>query len=169
MTGGQGEGHGRYTLRPATADDDDFLWRLHVAAMREYVERTWGWDEGAQAAIFRERSDPANSRIVIVAGRDAGVLVVERRPDRIFLSRIQLLPGAQGRGVGTAIVGDLLAEAGREGVPVALRVLRVNPARRLYERLGFAVTEETPTHYLLRALPASGAGAAAGGGKGVAG
>jgi ribosomal protein S18 acetylase RimI-like enzyme len=32
---------------------------------------------------------------------------------------------------------------------VTLQVLKVNPARRLYERLGFRVTGETPTHFLM--------------------
>ena len=44
----------------------------------------------------------------------------------------------QGRGIGTALIGDLLAEANEGGVPVRLRVLRTDrPASRLYERLGF--------------------------------
>ena len=36
-----------------------------------------------------------------------------------------------------------------DGAPIGclLRVLRVNPARRLYERLGFEVTGESPTHF----------------------
>ena len=35
-------------------------------------------------------------------------------------------------------------------MPVELQVLKVNPARRLYGRLGFQVTGETETHYLMQ-------------------
>jgi len=34
-------------------------------------------------------------------------------------------------------------------LPVRLRVFRVNPARRFYERLGFVTTGETETHVLM--------------------
>lgn len=51
------------------------------------------------------------------------------------------------------MVGDLLAEAAAAAIPVELQVLKVNPARSLYERLGFAVFDETETHHLMRAQP----------------
>ncbi len=43
-----------------------------------------------------------------------------------------------------------VAQARAEGVPVALQVLKVNPARHLYERLGFSVVGETAMHCLMR-------------------
>jgi ribosomal protein S18 acetylase RimI-like enzyme len=47
-----------------------------------------------------------------------------------------------------------MAEAFDRGIPIALQVLRSNhPAKRLYERLGFEVTGETETHYLMQARP----------------
>jgi ribosomal protein S18 acetylase RimI-like enzyme len=135
-----------YTLRQATTADYNFLWQLHVATMREYVAMTWGWDEDKQADYFRAHFNPAGSQIIVVDGQEAGILAVERRPGEIFLSTIEILPAWQGQGLGTAVLGDLLAEAARERRAIRLQVLKVNPARRLYERLGFAVTGETATH-----------------------
>lgn len=63
-------------------------------------------------------------------------------------------PTRQGRGLGTEIVRNLLAEAAAARVPVELQVLKVNPARRLYERLGFTVFAEATIHYRMRADPA---------------
>ncbi|MBW2281099.1 MAG: hypothetical protein JRG76_01380 [Deltaproteobacteria bacterium] len=51
------------------------------------------------------------------------------------------------------MVRDVLARASRRDLPVRLRVLRVNPARELYARLGFAQTGESATHYELEAPP----------------
>ena len=48
------------------------------------------------------------------------------------------------------VIGELLAEADERNVQVELRVLKVNPAKSLYERLGFAVFDETETHYRMR-------------------
>jgi ribosomal protein S18 acetylase RimI-like enzyme len=125
-------------LRPATAEDSGLCYRLHRAAMRPYVERVWGWDEAVQAEFHRARFDPARTRIVAVDGRDVGVLIVHDEPDAVYLGRIAVHPRWQGRGIGTGIIRDLLADAAARGRPVTLDVLVVNDrARALYERLGF--------------------------------
>jgi len=143
----------RYQLRPATAGDFAFLQTLHVATLKEYVAQTWGWDDAAQAARFRAGFRPEASQIVLVAGHEAGVLAVEQRPDALFIANIAIVPEQQGRGLGAALIDAVLAEAARSGAATRLQVLRVNPARHLYERLGFAIEGETPTHYLLCAAP----------------
>jgi len=143
----------RYRLRPATAGDFAFLHALHVATLKAYVTQTWGWDDAAQAARFREGFRPEASQIVMIGEREAGTLAVERCPDAFFIANIAITPEHQGRGLGAAIIGGVLAEAARMGFATRLQVLRVNPARRLYERLGFTIEGETPTHYLLRAEP----------------
>jgi ribosomal protein S18 acetylase RimI-like enzyme len=118
--------------------------------MRGPVERTWGWNEDFQRHVFEERFDPDGRQIVVVDGRDVGVLQTERREDSLFLAKVEILPAYQGRGVGTAIVRDLMAEASERDLPVTLQVLKENrDARRLYERLGFAVTGETETSHVM--------------------
>lgn len=132
-----------YTLRLATGDDLEFLFALHRQSMREYIEPIWGWHEAWQAEYFREKFDPAGWRIIRIDEEDAGVLVVEERPDEIYIGLIEMLPSFQGRGVGTAIINRLKAEASHKGLSLGLHVLNTNkPARRLYERLGFRATGE---------------------------
>ena len=49
-----------------------------------------------------------------------------------------VLPGYRGAGLGTGLVGAAVAEARRRSLPgLSLSVEDGNPARRLYERLGF--------------------------------
>jgi ribosomal protein S18 acetylase RimI-like enzyme len=143
------------TLRPASRDDYDFLWALLVDTLRPYVEATWGWDEGYQRTRFRDHFDPARREIVLADGAAVGVISVERREDSIFLSTIGITSAYQGRGIGTRLIQDLLEEAGARGVPVELQVLKVNPARALYERLGFGVAGESETHWQMRWAPPS--------------
>lgn len=50
-----------------------------------------------------------------------------------------LLPAHRGHGIGTALLRRLLAEAARTSEAVSLSVSESNPARRLYERVGFVV------------------------------
>ncbi|MCW6006785.1 GNAT family N-acetyltransferase [Micromonospora sp. CPCC 205371] len=127
-----------YSLRAATADDLELCFDLHAAAMGSYVAAVWGWDDDVQHDFHVRGFDPAKIRIVTVDGRDLGVLIVEYAPHEIVLGRIELHPDAQGRGIGTALIREVLAEGAASGRPVALEVLTVNPrAQALYERLGF--------------------------------
>jgi ribosomal protein S18 acetylase RimI-like enzyme len=141
------------SLRPATDDDYDFLWWLHCATMRSYVEKTWGWDEQWQARYFHDHFDPPTREVIECGGVPIGCISVEQGEDRIFLAAIEIAPDYQSRGIGTKLIRGLLNEADGRGVPVELQVLKVNLVRRLYERLAFAVVGETETHYLMRRLP----------------
>lgn len=140
-------------LRQATEEDYQFLYSLTKTTMREYVEPIWGWDEERQRAHFRERFDPARVQIILLEGHEIGALAVETRPEELFLSQLYILPEYQRRGIGTRLLHSVLDEAAARGLPVTLQVLRGNPAKRLYERLGFTVTKETETRYRMKAVP----------------
>lgn len=147
-----------YTLRPATPADAAFLYDLHVAAMREVIAATWGWDEAWQRRHFDEHFAPERIQLIVVDGEPVGMLELEDRPDDVFVANLKLLPKMQGYGLGTAVMRGVLARAAGRGVPVRLQVIRANAgARRLYERLGFVVTGETPPHIRME-HPAEDAG-----------
>jgi ribosomal protein S18 acetylase RimI-like enzyme len=147
----------QYTLRPATESDREWLRWLHHATLREAVEAIWGWDEAVQDELFDRRSGFANRRIVQVDGQDAGVIGVTHRGDRLFLDDIEIAPEYQGHGLGTALIRDLHAQAGAEGIPLCLQVLVTNRARALYQRLGFSITGESDTRYHMCWFPESAA------------
>src|SRR5690554_1984651 len=132
-----------YKLRQATEADHDFLYQLHIAAIRDAVEATWGWDEAFQRRYFEEHWDPGPRQIIVVDGQDVGMVQVEMYQDEIFLALIEVAPAWQGKGIGSSVIRDVQARAEEAALPVTLQVLKANPkARRLYERLGFVVVEE---------------------------
>ena len=135
-----------YTLRPAQDGDFEFLFRLRAAALGPYVAQIWGWDEGEQRQRFA-RGFVASRYHVVHQNDDIGAIEVERREHELCLSNIALLPEHQGKGIGTALIRSVIAEADQEQLPVVLQVFKVNPARRLYQRLGFVTMGETATHY----------------------
>ena len=138
------------TLRPATRADLDFLDELHSSAMRPHVERTHAWNP----FLFRETFDVANSQVIQFEGKDIGYLKIRREPESLHLADIQLLEEYRNRGIGTWLIERILHEASQAGLSVWLRVLKGNPAMRLYQRLGFKVCEEADRHHCM-AWPAS--------------
>jgi hypothetical protein len=87
-----------WRLRAARPEDYDFLSALHEAAMREYVERVWGWDDAEQARILRSRFHPGGWRIIQSENQDIGLLVVDEEDRAIRLAEIELPAGMAGTG-----------------------------------------------------------------------
>jgi predicted N-acetyltransferase YhbS len=85
----------------------------------------------------------------------------------LFLEYVAILPEHQNRGLGSEVVRDVLRSAAERGVPVRLSVLKVNPVRKLYARMGFqtlvATNSDTtwkrsPMHANTTIQPTIGAG-----------
>ena len=141
----------RVSRRAATLADRDFLLHLRAATMKEYIQQVFGgWNAAWQRRFFEQRFQPAGVEILVVDGQDVGALQLSRRKREIWLTNIHILPGWQNRGIGTAVLQEILAEADRRRVPVGLQVLKGNPARRLYERAGFRIAAQTATHFRMR-------------------
>ena len=135
-----------FALRPATPADAEFCYRLHKAAMGEYVTAIWGWDEQAQRAFHERAFNPRGWQIITAGQADIGMLDVDYRPGEIYLSRIEIHPSHQGHGIGTRIIRALAEEAERKGQPLVLDVLTVNRrAQALYRRLGLTRWPGTAT------------------------
>jgi len=141
------------TLRPATEKDEEFCYLVLKTTMRGYVDQIWGWDETWQRTYFRSRFDPAQNQVIVLGGIDVGVFSVEEREDELFISRLYILPAYQRRGIGTYLLQSVLDRGQALGLPVRLQVLVNNPARQLYERLGFQSSGETATHIVMAVLP----------------
>jgi ribosomal protein S18 acetylase RimI-like enzyme len=124
-------------LRPAAPADREYCFRLHKAAMRDYVAAIWGWNERVQRSIHNRAFAARRWQIVSANGTDVGMLHVVRRQDEIYLARIEIHPHHQGRGVGGRIIKALLDEARQQDQDLVLDVLANNHrAQALYRRLG---------------------------------
>jgi ribosomal protein S18 acetylase RimI-like enzyme len=99
----------------------------------------------AQDRWWREHYVDASFDVVLVDGEPAGRLYVCASEDEIRIVDIALLPEHRGSGIGSALLGDVLADGRR----VTIHVERMNPALRLYERLGFALAEDRGVYLFL--------------------
>ncbi len=138
-------------IRPATAEDREWLFELHEAAMLESVERNHGpWQRDEQRERFFAR-DETEVRIVLVDDVPVGAVhLADGVDDALHIGLLEVHPTSQGRGIATKVIEALDEEAARAGRDLTLRVRRDNPARRLYERLGFRVTGEDEVRLQMR-------------------
>ena len=73
----------------------------------------------AQDAYYREHYDPATFDVIVVDGEPIGRLYVARWDDEIRIIDITLVPEHRRRGLGTALLRELLDEGARTGKRVA--------------------------------------------------
>jgi ribosomal protein S18 acetylase RimI-like enzyme len=140
------------TIRPATPADTRLLFEVYASTRSEELAPVpWTAEQKLQFLAFQFQSQDAHYRetfpgatfsVIEVDGTAEGRLYVNRTPERIHIVDIALLPSARGKGIGARILGQLFEEAEAKKLPVTISVERFNPAKRLYERLGFRMIED---------------------------
>ena len=141
-------------LRKAIQDDKKFAYEVKRAAMREYVELVWGWDEDLQWQLHDRRFDHQAFQIISLDGVDVGTMSAVVRPDCVFVNELYILPEHQGQGVGRKCMLTVMERGRSLDLPVRLQVMKVNPrAVAFYQRLDFTITDHTATHVLMQAMP----------------
>ena len=147
------------SLRPITPEDESFLARLYASTREQELAQTNWSDEqkamfcrmqfNAQTTDYQRNYPDASFQIIERDGVAAGRLLVLRADDKIHVIDIALLPEHRGAGIGTKFLKELQAEAKAAGKPLSIHVEQFNPARRLYERLGFQQVEEKGVYFLM--------------------
>lgn len=107
----------------------------------------------AQDSYWREQRPATAFSVIVVDGTDAGRIYIDRTGREIRIVDFALLPDQRNRGVGTRLVRELLDEGVAAGLPVTIHVECKNPARSLYDRLGFEQIGTTGVYDLLTRRP----------------
>jgi ribosomal protein S18 acetylase RimI-like enzyme len=139
-------------LRSATQEDVPFLLELRRETMHPHVLASGlvpSEEHDARRVLFRFDC----AQIIMLAGEPVGLLKLLREGTDWYLSEVQLKPSLQKQGLGTQLVQSVITDAQLAGASVRLDVLKSNPARRLYQRLGFTVISETPIALEMRWKP----------------
>ena len=96
-------------------------------------------DGGDDFVRMREAVDPENERVELIGRLTAGIHPSGRA--HAYLWMIGVVPGRQGEGLGTALIGSVLERCDREGRAAYLEASSER-SRVLYERLGFEAAGE---------------------------
>jgi GNAT superfamily N-acetyltransferase len=139
-------------LRPAYPRDFPFCERLYFAEMDHIISQL-GLDMAGQRKSFAQQWEVAEVRIITMSGQDIGWLQTKMTDSALFLGQLYLSGHMQRQGIGTRVLQMLIEEARQAGKPVTLGVVKINPARRLYERLGFKRTHEDEYKVYMRFEP----------------
>jgi GNAT superfamily N-acetyltransferase len=139
-------------FRPALPKDFDYCERLYFAEMGR-INRELKLDRELQAASFRRQWEVMQVRIITLDGADIGWLQSTTRDGTFFLGQLFVGASRQRRGIGTEAMHRLISEATRLHQAMTLGVVKTNPAKRLYDRLGFHVTHEDDRKFYMRREP----------------
>ncbi len=144
-------------IRPATAEDQQFVDNLVFGTMQGYLEATWPQDLDAHRQYYEINAfDPRNTFILQQEGKDVGRLSRTIYPDHIFIYELHVLPEHHRRGIGRAALALIFKEAELKKLPIRATVLIVNQAsRNLCLSLGFRVVGVRDHRLQLEYLPRS--------------
>ena len=142
----------RITFRPARLQDFEFCQRLFFEGMGWIIEALC-LDMARQHESFASQWKLEEVRVITVAGEDAGWLQTAPADEAIFPGKLYLARTFQSQGIGGHVVQLLIEEASRSGKAITLGMVKINPARRLYERLAFRVTHEDQHKVYMRRDP----------------
>ena len=151
------------TLRPVGPDDHEFLVEVYRSTRAEELALVpWTSEQqqvfvrsqfAAQQDYYAQKYPAANHDIVVSDNRQVCRLYVARLDHEIRIVDITLLPGERNAGIGSHLLGQLLAEAERTERAVRIYVEEFNPSLHLFERLGFSPSEQQGIHVLMQWNP----------------
>jgi ribosomal protein S18 acetylase RimI-like enzyme len=157
------------TYRRATPEDTEFLYKVYAHTRYEELALT-GWHPEqveaflrmqfhAQDTHYRTHYPTSTFDLIELERTPIGRLYLDRQPHQLLIMDIALLPTYRGAGIGTRILTGLLAEAAAAGQRVNIHVETYNPARHLYDRLGFVQIGEAGVYLEMGWTPPASAGA----------
>jgi ribosomal protein S18 acetylase RimI-like enzyme len=152
-------------LRPETEADLAFLRRLYISTRWEELAPIIDWTEAQKIAFlesqfalqrhhYRKYYAETDWGILEQAGVPAGRIYVDRQTSIVLVVDVSLLPEWRGRGIGTALMQAVCAEAREAGKAVSVAVEKYNPAQRLYRRLGFREVSDQGMYWTMEWQPA---------------
>ena len=140
--------------------DEPFLLQLYELNRQQEVS-LWGWSEEQIKPFMTMQyhmqqhyyaQQYAHSEYFIIMDRETpiGKFQFDKAGSDWTIVDIAILPEYHNRGIGTWMIKQFLFEASQQNKAVQLSVLNTNPARSLYERLGFQVFDSGEVYTRMR-------------------
>lgn len=141
-----------YALRCCEKSDFDLIFKLKKLCMKWYIEIIYGWNEELQISKTHNEIDRniSDMKIIIVDKKDVGVTTFTQNDDCYCVGLIMIHPNYQNNGIASSIISDYINIAKKDNKKIIIKTFKENPARKLYERLGFKEYNTDKTHIHLQ-------------------
>ena len=139
-----------YNFRSCSMMDLEFLMELKRNCFKWYIEKIYGWEEEQQLELTKQEmlDNLSNMQIIQVDGKDIGLFTfIQEENGDCLIGMFAIIPKYQKHGLGTKILKDIISR--HPSTRIHLKTYKENPARFLYERMGFYKYDETETHWLM--------------------
>ena len=153
----------RISLRPATDGDESFLLSVYATTRSaEMAAVPWSAEQkeafvrmqfAAQQQHYAAEYPGAAHEIICFDAKPSGRIYMARLQTRLHILDITVLPENRNTGIGSWIVGKILAEAQPAGKEVTIHVESFSPSLSFFERMGFQPAGESGFHYLMKWSP----------------
>ena len=110
-------------------------------------------DMGAQEESFHQYWEATQVRIIVADNVQVGWVQSFVREDELFVGQLFVDQPFKRQGIGTEVMNRLIQEASDVNRAISLAVVKINPAVRLYDRLGFHITHECHRKSYMRRDP----------------
>ncbi len=120
--------------------------------MKWYIEKIYGWDIDIQREKTKHEIEnhKKDMRIIEVDDNDIGVTTFYEENNEYVVGLIIVHPDYRGKGVATNIIKKYIDIAKKNNKNIKIKTYKLNPAKKLYERLGFKIYKEDDTHVYLK-------------------
>ncbi|WP_322903278.1 GNAT family N-acetyltransferase [Paenibacillus campi] len=133
----------RYRLQTASLADADWIAELRAIVLKADLTRLHRYDEVRVRQRFLSVFQPEYTRLIMVDETPAGCITLRPGDNADYiLEHFYIDPAVQGKGIGSHVLAEVLSDPKLHGRSVMLNVLQGSPARRLYERYGFTLSEQ---------------------------
>jgi GNAT superfamily N-acetyltransferase len=143
----------RTVLLPAQEQDFEFALAAKKDALGPHIVAKWGWDEDLQRRTHIERWAQKPWQLILLDEQPIGTISIDWRPSHLQFGEFYILSSYRGRGIGSAILKDVLSVADTRAMETRLEYIKWNPVASLYLRHGFRVTSESENHYFATRSP----------------
>ena len=145
----------KYTFEVYKDKDFKILYEMKKDNFKWYVEKLYGWDEEKQIKFHKDFIDEHRNHINVIKLDNEIIGIFTNYIDENNESVISLFyidKKYQRQGIGTDILKKQLEIDNKNNRNTILQVFKENPARFLYQKVGFEIYEETASHFNMRRL-----------------
>ena len=135
-------------FRECKYSDIDFILELKELGLKWYIEKIYSWDFNIQKEKTIQELDRHinDMRIIVLNNQDIGITTFYEEDNIYVIGLIMIHPEYQNKGIATNIIKNYINVAQNKKKKIIIKTYKENPARRLYERLGFVKYNEDNTH-----------------------